>query len=93
MHIVRFAKAPTYQAPGHTLMSMVRLQGREAGPTDTTWLGVSTIAPGAARRCPLPTSKKSMSCSTARSPFRTGKTKSACSAGTPFASRAARIAS
>lgn len=46
MHIVRFAKAPTYQAPGHTSMSMVRLQGREAGPTDTAWLGVSTIAPG-----------------------------------------------
>jgi hypothetical protein len=27
-------------------MRMVRLQGREAGPTDTVWLGVSTLEPG-----------------------------------------------
>jgi glyoxylate utilization-related uncharacterized protein len=46
MHIVRFDEAPSYDAPGHALMQMVRLQGREAGPTDTVWLGVSTIAPG-----------------------------------------------
>jgi glyoxylate utilization-related uncharacterized protein len=46
MHIVRFDEAPSYDAPGHALTQMVRLQGREAGPTDTVWLGVSTIAPG-----------------------------------------------
>lgn len=46
MHVVRFGEAPAYDAPGHALMTMVRLQGREAGPTDTAWLGVSTIAPG-----------------------------------------------
>jgi mannose-6-phosphate isomerase-like protein (cupin superfamily) len=46
MHVVRFAEAPAYDAPGHASMAMVRLQGREAGPTDTAWLGVSTIAPG-----------------------------------------------
>lgn len=46
MHVVRFNEAPSYDAPGHALMAMVRLQGREAGPTDTAWLGVSTIAPG-----------------------------------------------
>ena len=46
MHTVRFDEAPAYDAPGHALMKMVRLQGREAGPTDTVWLGVSTIAPG-----------------------------------------------
>ncbi|MGO4171878.1 cupin domain-containing protein [Bosea sp. TAF32] len=46
MHVVRFTEAPSYDAPGHALMAMVRLQGREAGPADTAWLGVSTIAPG-----------------------------------------------
>lgn len=46
MHVVRIADAPGYEAPGHHLMQMQRLQGREAGPTDTVWLGVSAIAPG-----------------------------------------------
>jgi quercetin dioxygenase-like cupin family protein len=46
MNIVRFDAAPEYQAPGHDLMRMVRLQGREAGPSETLWLGVSTIEPG-----------------------------------------------
>ncbi|WP_328733479.1 cupin domain-containing protein [Ensifer adhaerens] len=27
-------------------MEMIRLQGREAGPADNLWLGVSTIEPG-----------------------------------------------
>ncbi|UFW90569.1 cupin domain-containing protein [Bradyrhizobium barranii] len=46
MHVVRFADAPAYTAPGHLDMSMVRLQGREAGPSDDLWIGVSVIAPG-----------------------------------------------
>src|SRR3954470_5047507 len=46
MNIVRFDGAPEYQAPGHNLMRMVRLQGREAGPAETLWLGVSIIEPG-----------------------------------------------
>ena len=46
MHVVRFTDAPPYTAPGHDRMQMVRLQGREAGPADTAWLGVSTIEPG-----------------------------------------------
>jgi hypothetical protein len=46
MHIVKFAQAIPYSAPGHQEMSMVRLQGREAGPSDHLWLGVSVIAPG-----------------------------------------------
>jgi uncharacterized cupin superfamily protein len=46
MHVVRFAEAPPYEAPGHHAMQMVRLQGREAGPSDTLWLGVSRIEPG-----------------------------------------------
>ncbi len=46
MNIVRFTEAPPYDAPGHHAMHMVRLQGREAGPSDTLWLGVSRIEPG-----------------------------------------------
>lgn len=46
MHVVRITDAPGYEAPGHHLMQMRRLQGREAGPTDTVWLGVSAVAPG-----------------------------------------------
>ena len=46
MNIVRFDEAPPYEAPGHLEMRMVRLQGREAGPSDTLWLGISTLAPG-----------------------------------------------
>ena len=46
MHAVRFAEAPGYTAPGHLDMSMVRLQGREAGPSADLWMGVSVIAPG-----------------------------------------------
>ena len=46
MHVVRFAEAPPYEATGHHAMRMVRLQGREAGPSDTLWLGVSRIEPG-----------------------------------------------
>src|SRR5687767_1026248 len=46
MHAVRYADAPPYEAPGHFDMAMRRLQGREAGPSDQLWLGVSVIAPG-----------------------------------------------
>lgn len=46
MHVTRFAEAPAYGAPGHTDMRMLRLQGREAGPADALWLGVSHLLPG-----------------------------------------------
>jgi quercetin dioxygenase-like cupin family protein len=46
MNIVRYGTAPLYQAPGHADMVMRRLQGREAGPADQLWLGLSEIAPG-----------------------------------------------
>lgn len=46
MHVIRKAKAPVYEAPGHSAMSMRRLQGREAGPSDTVWIGLSVIEPG-----------------------------------------------
>lgn len=46
MHLVRIEDAPAYEAPGHSAMAMQRLQGREAGPSDAVWLGLSRIAPG-----------------------------------------------
>ena len=35
-----------YQAYGHSLTLMRRLQGMEAGPSDTLWVGLSEIDPG-----------------------------------------------
>lgn len=46
MHVVTFDQAPLYEAPGHRGMVMRRIQGREAGPSDTVWMGVSVIEPG-----------------------------------------------
>jgi quercetin dioxygenase-like cupin family protein len=46
MHVVRLAEAPRYDAPLHEGMAMFRLQGREAGPADVLWLGMSQILPG-----------------------------------------------
>jgi len=46
MHVVRLSDAPRYEAPGHADMRMFRLQGREAGPGDVMWLGMSQILPG-----------------------------------------------
>lgn len=46
MHVVRFDHAPEYTSPGHHDMGMVRLQGREAGPSSNLWVGVSVLAPG-----------------------------------------------
>jgi uncharacterized cupin superfamily protein len=46
MHVTRIAEAPAYQAPNHFDMRCLRLQGREAGPAEQLWLGMSIIAPG-----------------------------------------------
>ncbi len=46
MHVTRIADAPEYQAPNHFDMTCLRLQGREAGPAEQLWLGLSVIAPG-----------------------------------------------
>jgi len=46
MNVTRFADAPDYVAPNHVDMRCQRLQGREAGPAEQLWLGVSTIEPG-----------------------------------------------
>ncbi|MDB5776137.1 MAG: Cupin 2, conserved barrel [Herbaspirillum sp.] len=46
MNVTRFAAAPQYFPPHHDGMRCLRLQGHEAGPSDTVWLGVSQIQPG-----------------------------------------------
>lgn len=46
MHVTRITDAPEYQAPNHEGMTCLRLQGREAGPAEQLWLGLSIIEPG-----------------------------------------------
>ncbi|MBC7939531.1 MAG: cupin domain-containing protein [Chitinophagaceae bacterium] len=46
MHVVPYVDAPPYDAPGHLGMAMRRLQGREAGPSNSVWIGVSRVEPG-----------------------------------------------
>ena len=46
MNITPFDKAPNYQAPNHFDMHLLRLQGHEAGPSKSLWLGVSQLLPG-----------------------------------------------
>ncbi len=46
MNVTRFDAAKSYEAPGHHGMHMLRLQGREAGPSEAMWLGVSQFLPG-----------------------------------------------
>ncbi|MGL4635309.1 MAG: cupin domain-containing protein [Beijerinckiaceae bacterium] len=46
MHVTRLSHATPYEMPGHHGMRMSRLQGRDAGPSDTMWIGMSQIEPG-----------------------------------------------
>ncbi|MGH6637849.1 MAG: cupin domain-containing protein [Burkholderiales bacterium] len=46
MHVTRFEHAPTYEAPNHFDMRCLRLQGKEAGPSQQMWMGMSQILPG-----------------------------------------------
>jgi hypothetical protein len=46
MNITRIDSAPTYVAPNHFGMTCLRLQGREAGPAEQMWMGMSIIEPG-----------------------------------------------
>ncbi|SNT11443.1 hypothetical protein SAMN06265795_11468 [Noviherbaspirillum humi] len=46
MNLTRIAEAPTYFAPNHDDMRCLRLQGKEAGPSDKLWLGMSQLLPG-----------------------------------------------
>jgi hypothetical protein len=46
MNVTRFKLAPPYVAPQHEDMRCLRLQGMEAGPSESLWLGVSHLLPG-----------------------------------------------
>jgi len=46
MNVTRIDAAPTYEAPNHFDMRCLRLQGHEAGPSQSLWLGLSIIEPG-----------------------------------------------
>ena len=46
MHVVPITEAPAYDAPGHMQMAMQRLQGMEAGPSGSVWIGCSLLEPG-----------------------------------------------
>ena len=46
MHITRFEAANTYQAPNHDDMTCYRLQGKEASPCNSMWMGMSVFEPG-----------------------------------------------
>ena len=46
MNVTRFDEAPEYLPAHHYQMRCVRLQGHEAGPAESLWVGVSRIEPG-----------------------------------------------
>lgn len=46
MNVTRLSDAPPYVPPNHYDMRCLRLQGREAGPSEALWLGLSHILPG-----------------------------------------------
>jgi uncharacterized cupin superfamily protein len=46
MHVTRIENAPAYFPPEHNDMRCLRLQGHEAGPAETLWMGMSQILPG-----------------------------------------------
>ena len=47
MNVTRFAAAPPYPVPSdHHGMACLRLQGMNAGPSTSLWVGVSQIEPG-----------------------------------------------
>jgi glyoxylate utilization-related uncharacterized protein len=46
MNVTRYNQAPVYYPPNHEGMHCLRLQGHEAGPSDTVWLGLSHLLPG-----------------------------------------------
>jgi len=46
VNVTRFDEAPEYRPPNHFGMRCVRLQGHEAGFSETLWMGASIIEPG-----------------------------------------------
>ncbi|HTV22461.1 MAG TPA: cupin domain-containing protein, partial [Polyangiaceae bacterium] len=45
MHVTRYQNAPSYEAPGHSHVASLRLQGQEVSPTRTCWVGLSHYLP------------------------------------------------
>ena len=46
MNLTRYREAPPYFPPNHDGMDCLRLQGKEAGPSTSMWLGMSHLQPG-----------------------------------------------
>jgi hypothetical protein len=46
MNVTKFTEANAYFPANHELMRCLRLQGHDAGPSDTVWIGASHILPG-----------------------------------------------
>lgn len=46
MHVTRLAHAPTYEAPEHDGMHLLRLQGMDVSPARSMWAGLSWLLPG-----------------------------------------------
>jgi quercetin dioxygenase-like cupin family protein len=46
MNLTRYDSAPAYHPANHEGMHCLRLQGHEAGSSDTIWLGLSHLLPG-----------------------------------------------
>lgn len=46
MNLTRYREAPPYFPPNHDGMHCLRLQGHEAGPSTSLWLGLSHLLPG-----------------------------------------------
>ncbi len=46
MIVTRIIRAREYRPPEHFGMRCLRLQGFEAGPVESLWMGLSEIAPG-----------------------------------------------
>src|SRR6185312_4827659 len=45
MHVTRYQDAPGYEAPGHTGVTSLRLQGQEVSPSRNCWVGLSHYLP------------------------------------------------
>jgi mannose-6-phosphate isomerase-like protein (cupin superfamily) len=45
MHVTRYQEAHSYEAPGHTNVASLRLQGHEVSPSRLGWVGLSHYLP------------------------------------------------
>ncbi|KRB48861.1 MAG: cupin domain-containing protein [Pseudomonadota bacterium] len=46
MNVIRLKDAPTYHPPGHVDMRCLRVQGKEAGPSDGLVMNLCHLLPG-----------------------------------------------